>query len=53
LQRVNHSWVISGALPSWLGYFWVDALLLVLGLLMLMRLYGWQWLSQSLKEKLA
>jgi len=53
LQRVNHSWVISGALPSWLGYFWVDALLLVLGLLMLMRLYGWQWLSQSLKEKLS
>ncbi|CAD6871998.1 LPS export ABC transporter permease LptF [Methylomonas fluvii] len=53
LQRVNHSWVISGALPSWLGYFWVDALLLVLGLLMLVRLYGWQWLSQSLKEKLS
>ncbi|WP_026602943.1 LPS export ABC transporter permease LptF [Methylomonas sp. 11b] len=53
LQRVNHSWVISGALPSWLGYFWVDTLLLVLGLLMLMRLYGWQWLSQRLKEKLA
>ena len=53
LQRVNHSWVISGALPSWLGYFWVDALLLILGLLMLMRLYGWQWLSQTLKEKLA
>ncbi|MBD9354428.1 LPS export ABC transporter permease LptF [Methylomonas albis] len=53
LQRVNHSWVISGALPSWLGYFWVDSLLLVLGLFMLMRLYGWKWLSQSLKEKLA
>jgi lipopolysaccharide export system permease protein len=53
LQRVNHSWVISGALPSWLGYFWMDSLLLVLGLFMLMRLYGWKWLSQSLKEKLA
>ncbi|WKJ90462.1 LPS export ABC transporter permease LptF [Methylomonas montana] len=53
LQRVNHSWVISGALPPWLGYFWVDALLLVLGLLMLLRLYGWQWLLQTLREKLA
>lgn len=53
LQRVNHSWVISGALPPWLGYFWVDALLLVLGLLMLLRLYGWHWLLQTLREKLA
>lgn len=53
LQRVNHSWVVSGTLPSWLGYFWVDALLLILGLLMLMRLYGWPWLLQSLREKLA
>lgn len=53
LQRVNHSWVISGALPPWLGYFWVDTLLLVLGLLMLLRLYGWHWLSQTLREKLA
>lgn len=53
LQRVNHSWVVSGTLPSWLGYFWVDALLLLLGLLMLMRLYGWPWLLQSLREKLA
>ncbi len=53
LQRVNHSWVISGTLPSWLGYFWVDVLLLLLGLLMLMRLYGWPWLLQSLREKLA
>lgn len=53
LQRVNHSWVISGALPAWLGYFWVDVLLLVLGLLMLLRLFGWQWVWQSVKEKLA
>lgn len=53
LQRVNHSWVISGALPAWLGYFWVDALLLLLGILMLMRLYGWQWLLQTFREKLA
>ncbi len=53
LQRVNHSWVISGALPSWLGYFWVDALLLLLGLMMLIRLYGWSWLLQNIKEKLA
>lgn len=53
LQRVNHSWVISGALPAWLGYFWVDALLLLLGIAMLVRLYGWRWVMLNLKEKLA
>lgn len=53
LQRVNHSWVISGALPAWLGYFWVDTLLLLLGVAMLVRLYGWRWVVLNLKEKLA
>lgn len=52
LQRVNHSWVANGTLPSWLGFFWVDTLLLLIGLLMLIRLYGWQWLLQILKERL-
>ena len=53
LQRVNHSWVISGALPAWLGYFWVDTALLFLGIAMLIRLYGWRWCLQSLTGKVA
>ncbi|WP_082877842.1 LPS export ABC transporter permease LptF [Methylomonas koyamae] len=53
LQRVNHSWVISGALPAWVGYFWVDTALLLLGLTMLVRLYGWRWCLQSLTGKVA
>ncbi|WNB75780.1 MULTISPECIES: LPS export ABC transporter permease LptF [Methylomonas] len=53
LQRVNHSWVISGALPAWVGYFWVDTALLLLGLAMLVRLYGWRWCLQSLTGKVA
>lgn len=44
LQRVNHSWVIGKTLPGWLGYFWVDTLLAMLGLLLLFRFYGRQWL---------
>ncbi|WFP49631.1 LPS export ABC transporter permease LptF [Methylomonas sp. EFPC3] len=53
LQRVNHSWVISGALPAWVGYFWVDTALLLLGIAMLIRLYGWRWCLQSLTGKVA
>lgn len=51
LQRVNHSWVISGNLPPWLGYVWVDGILSVLGLSMVLRFYGWQWILQSLTGK--
>lgn len=50
LQRVNHSWVVSGKIPGWLGYFWIDLLLLILGMIMLIRLYGLKWLLTNLKK---
>lgn len=50
LQRVNHSWVISGKIPYWLGYFWLDLLLLLLGATFLLRLYGLKWLLINLKK---
>jgi lipopolysaccharide export system permease protein len=53
LQRVNHSWVISGIVPSWLGYFWVEALLATIGFLMLVRLYNWKWLLLKLTGKVS
>ncbi|PPD20030.1 MAG: LPS export ABC transporter permease LptF [Methylomonas sp.] len=51
LQRVNHSWVVSKALPGWLGYVWVDAALLLLGFALLARFYGWQWLKLKFTGK--
>ncbi|MCQ8105597.1 LPS export ABC transporter permease LptF [Methylomonas sp. SURF-2] len=51
LQRVNHSWVISEIVPVWLGYFWVEALLLMVGLGMLVRLYSWKWVVLKLTGK--
>lgn len=51
LQRVNHSWVMSEIVPAWLGYFWVEALLLVVGLFMLMRLYSWKWMMLKFTGK--
>jgi lipopolysaccharide export system permease protein len=51
LQRLNHSWVISQTLPAWLGYFWVEVLLLIVGMFMLVRLYSWHWLVLKLTGK--
>lgn len=51
LQRVNHSWVVGGVVPGWLGYVWVDGLLVLLGLALLLRFYGWQWLWLNLTGK--
>ncbi|WP_367155332.1 LPS export ABC transporter permease LptF [Methylomonas sp. HYX-M1] len=48
LQKVNHSWVLSGIVPVWLGYFWVEALLLGVALWMLSRYYGWRWITQRI-----
>ena len=50
LQRLNFSWVINGVIPSWLGYFWLNGLLLLLGVFMLLRSYGWRWLLQLIRE---
>ena len=44
LQKINHSWVAAGKIPLLLGYFWVDALLLLLAGGLLMRTYGIKWL---------
>jgi len=51
LQRVNHSWVMSQTLPAWLGYFWVELLLFLIGLSMLIRLYSWKWIMLKLTGK--
>lgn len=51
LQRVNHSLVVGQTVPVWLGYFWVEALLLVVSLIMLVRLYSWKWVILQLTGK--
>jgi lipopolysaccharide export system permease protein len=44
LIRVSQSWVMNQTIPAWLGVFGVNALLLLIGGILLARLYGWQWL---------
>ncbi|MGR8979961.1 MAG: LPS export ABC transporter permease LptF [Gammaproteobacteria bacterium] len=50
LVRVSHSWVKNGVLPPWLGASSVNMLLIVIGLALLIRLYGWQWLLIKARE---
>jgi len=49
LKRVSYSWVVNGTIPVWMGYFWIYLLIFLLGLVLLIRLYGWKWIKMKLK----
>ena len=40
LKRVNYSWVVNQNIPSSVGYYWVYLVLLLIGIILLIRLYG-------------
>lgn len=48
LNKVSRSWVMKEFIPAWAGYFWVYMLLLVLGVFLLVRLYGLKWSKEKL-----
>lgn len=50
LIRVSHSWVSNQTIPAWLGIVGVNTLLLLVGGVLLARLFGWQWLLMKLRE---
>ncbi len=51
LKRVGHSWVVNEIIPVWFGYFWVSLLLLLLGAVLLVRLYGIEWIIMNIKHR--
>lgn len=51
LIRVSQSWVMNQTIPPWLGVVGVNTLLLLIGGVLLARLYGWQWLLMKIKQK--
>ena len=53
LVRVSQSWVMTGAIPAWLGGTSVNVLLLLIGCFLLARLYGWQWLVMKIRGKVS
>lgn len=50
LIRVSQSWVMTQKIPAWLGVFGVNTLLLLIGGILLARLFGWQWLVMKARE---
>ncbi len=50
INQVNQSWMLKEMIPLWLGYLWVYVLLWLLGMTLLIRLYGLQWLLLKFKR---
>lgn len=53
LIRVSQSWVINETIPVWLGSVGVYWILALVGVGLLIKLYGWQWVMMKLREKVA
>lgn len=51
LAHVTQVWVIKQTIPVWLGGIAIHVFLLVIGLILLARLYGWRWLMLEIKTK--
>jgi lipopolysaccharide export system permease protein len=49
INQINYSWVLHEFIPIWFGYIWVYLFLSLLGIGMLIRLYGWAWILGNLK----
>ncbi|MGR8933216.1 MAG: LPS export ABC transporter permease LptF [Gammaproteobacteria bacterium] len=50
LQRFNQSWVIKGVISPGIGFIWIYLLLLLILAVLLVNLYGREWLSLQLKR---
>jgi lipopolysaccharide export system permease protein len=42
--RLSQVWVTNGSMPVWLGGFAVNIFLVLIGVALLTRFYGWRWL---------
>ncbi len=42
-SKVIHSWILSEKIPLWSGYISVYGILLAIGFLLIVRVYGWRW----------
>jgi len=51
LNRLTHSWVVNKIIPSSYGYFAIYLLLLFVGIVLLVRLYGWQWIFIKIRQR--
>jgi lipopolysaccharide export system permease protein len=50
ISQINRSWVLHESISLWLGYVWVYLFLFLLGVGLLVRVYGLAWVMQQLKS---
>jgi lipopolysaccharide export system permease protein len=53
LIRTSQAWIIKGTVSAGVGGFGVNFLMLLIGIVLLARLYGWQWLVIKIKKKVS
>lgn len=53
LIRTSEAWVVKETITSWQGGFGVNFLMLLIGLTLLARLYGFKWLAIKIRTKVA
>jgi len=53
LAHITQVWVIKETIPSWLGAIGIHVFLLTIGLILLGKWYGWQWLIIRFKAKVS
>jgi lipopolysaccharide export system permease protein len=51
LSHITQVWVIKQTIPNWLGAIGIHVFLLLMGSILLARLYGWQWIIKKIKAK--
>jgi lipopolysaccharide export system permease protein len=51
LSHISQVWVIKQTIPVWLGGIGIHVFLLIIGSILLARLYGWRWLMITIKSK--
>jgi lipopolysaccharide export system permease protein len=51
IRKIVHSWILNNKAPVWMGYVTVHSVLLLVGILLIVRLYGWRWLVISARQR--
>ncbi len=52
IRRLSNSWVIDGAMPAWPGFFGIYFLMVIVIFIMVVRLYGLQWLKMTFNDRI-
>jgi lipopolysaccharide export system permease protein len=49
--RVSQAWVMNEKIPAWFGIFGINSFLLLTGIVLLIRWYGFKWFLMEIRKK--